>query len=69
MRVVDVAEAIAGIDEHEAMRICLDEQAVADDASERPLAAPVEQGSTKRTVGPAIEMMYTYCPYSALAVG
>src|SRR3712207_8037681 len=56
MGVIDVAEAVAGVDEDQP-GVMLDQQAVADEAAERPQAAPVEQRPAERAVGSAVEMV------------
>src|SRR3712207_243991 len=66
MRVVDVLEAVAGVDEDEAA-VGLDQQAVADEMALEALAAPVEQPAAERAIGAAIEMMDAHARSSMVA--
>jgi hypothetical protein len=55
--VIDVAQAVTRVDQHQPVRIGLDQQAMADEAPGQPDTAPVEQGAAERAIGAAIEMM------------
>jgi hypothetical protein len=57
MSVRDIAKPVAGIDQHEAVAVGLDQQAMADEAPGQPFAAPVEQRPADRAIGAAIEVM------------
>lgn len=57
MRMRDIAQAIARIDEHQTMRLGLDQQAMAYQMAKRSEAAPVEQGTADGTIGPTVQMM------------
>ena len=57
---VDIAQAVAGVEEHQPVRVGLDQQAMADQMPVHALAAPVEQRAADRTVGAAIEVVNTH---------
>jgi hypothetical protein len=57
MGMVDILEAIAGVDQHQPVSIGLDQQAMADDVARKAFAPPVEQGAAHGAVGTAIQVM------------
>ena len=60
MRVRDVLQAITGVDQHQPVVIGFDQQAMAHQMPQQPMAASVEQRAAQGAVGPAIEMMDTH---------
>jgi hypothetical protein len=64
VRVIDILQAVTGVDQHEAVAIRLDQQAMADEVAEHAFAAPVEQRAPDRAIGAAIEMVNAHRPAS-----
>jgi hypothetical protein len=64
MRVIHVLQAITSVDQHEAVRVGFDQQAVADEMAERAFAAPVEQRAADRAIRTAIEVVNAHRPSS-----
>ena len=56
MRVIDIPQPIAGVDENQP-GLSVDQQAMADEPAQRGLASAVEQGAAQGAVGAAIEVM------------
>jgi hypothetical protein len=57
VRLAHILQAVAGVDQHQAVAIGLDQQALADDASEQAFAEAVEDGTAEGAVGAAVQVV------------
>jgi hypothetical protein len=62
VRMGHILKAVARINEHQPVRIGLDQQTVTNDTTEQSEASSVKKSAPERTVGPAIQMVNLHSP-------
>ncbi len=55
-----VLQAIAGVDQHQARGVGLDQQTMTDQMPQEPLRSAVEQRAAERAVGPAVQVVHAH---------